>query len=394
MKRKLFYKEFIGNKVKASIFLVIVTVFLVVIGYLWVDIISEINDRNVADVTMHGKRDEKGYRYIFYEDLEPIREMLYSIEGSNKISVVESITRLIIYVEDINSLNSITYSVRGYDENWMRSHIVLKEGSYPVANNKEVLIGNYFAQMIDVSVGDYIGKDEYTLSSMEHVKIPICLEQNLNNYEFEEYRVTGIIDERMSDFNYSVVLPYIQKDSVLGTNTVELYFSNDDDVKVYRQFIEKIRNSKTSIGFVSENYMLKSNLRSEMILNALFSISFATMIIYLLLIYLCKGIDKKLGLLKSFGIKNRTITRVFAGGISGMVLISFVANIVIIKAICYIRNLQLMKFVGLTVEKYTYDYKVFLIQLAICVLIVLLVWVGIFTRIKSTPPNKCMQKQV
>jgi hypothetical protein len=276
----------------------------------------------------------------------------------------------------------------------MRSHIVLKEGSYPVANNKEVLIGNYFAQMIDVSVGDYIGKDEYTLSSMEHVKIPICLEQNLNNYEFEEYRVTGIIDERMSDFNYSVVLPYIQKDSVLGTNTVELYFSNDDDVKVYRQFIEKIRNSKTSIGFVSENYMLKSNLRSEMILNALFSISFATMIIYLLLIYLCKGIDKKLGLLKSFGIKNRTITRVFAGGISGMVLISFVANIVIIKAICYIRNLQLMKFVGLTVEKYTYDYKVFLIQLAICVLIVLLVWVGIFTRIKSTPPNKCMQKQV
>ena len=40
MKSKLFFKEFIGNKVKASIFLLIVTIFLVVIGYLWVDIIS------------------------------------------------------------------------------------------------------------------------------------------------------------------------------------------------------------------------------------------------------------------------------------------------------------------------------------------------------------------
>ena len=67
MKSKLFFKEFIGNKVKASIFLLIVTIFLVVIGYLWVDIISESNDNNIADVTMYGKRDEQDYGFIMYE---------------------------------------------------------------------------------------------------------------------------------------------------------------------------------------------------------------------------------------------------------------------------------------------------------------------------------------
>lgn len=392
MKSKLFFKEFIGNKVKASIFLLIVTIFLVVIGYLWVDIISESNDSNIADVTMYGKKDEQDYGFIMYENLNQIKDVLYSVEGSEKISVVESITRLIIYVEDINSWNRITYSVKGYDEDWMRNHIALKEGYYPVSGNKEVLIGSFFAQMIDVNVGDYIGEDEYTISNMEHVMIPICLEQNLDNYKIEKYKVVGIIDESMSELNYSVVLPYIQKESTLGTNTAELYFSSDDDVEVYRQFIEELRKANISIGSVSENYLQKSNIRAEIILNALFSISFATMIIYLLLIYLCKGIDKKLGLLKSFGIKNRTITGVFAGGISGMVLISFVANIVIIKAICYMRNVQQMNFVGMKVEKYIYDYRVFLIQLAICTLIVLFVWAGVFARIKSTTPNKCMQK--
>lgn len=392
MKSKLFFKEFIGNKVKASVFLLIVTIFLVVIGYLWVDIISESKNNNVADVTIYGKRNEQGFGFVMYEDLKQIKDVLYSVEGSEKISVIESITRLIIYIEDINSWNRIAYSVKGYDEESMRDHIVLKEGDYPVSDNKEVLIGSFFAQMIGVNVGDYIGEDEYTISNMEHVRIPICLEQNLDNYNIEKYKIVGIIDESMSELNYSVVLPYIQKESTLGTNTAELYFSSDDDVEVYRQFIEELRKANISIGSVSENHLQKSNIRAEIILNAFFSISFATMIIYLLLIYLCKGIDKKLGLLKSFGIKNRTITGVFAGGISGMVLISFVANIVIIKVICYMRNVQLMNFVGMKVEKYIYDYRVFLIQLAICTLIVLFVWAGVFTRIKSTSPNKCMQK--
>lgn len=392
MKGKLFFKEFIGNKVKASIFLLIVTIFLVVIGYLWVDIISGSNNNNVADVTIYGERYGRDFEFVMYEDLSQIKDVLYSVQGSEKISVVESITRLIVYVEDIYSWNRITYSVKGYDEEWMRSHISLKEGYYPISGNKEVLIGSFFAQMIDANVGDYIGEDEYTISNMEHVMIPICLEQNLDNYQLEKYKVVGIIDESMDEFNYSVVLPYIQKESTLGTNTVELYFSSDDDVEVYRQFIDELRKSNVSIGTVSENYVQKSNIRAEIILNTLFSVAFATMVIYLLLIYLCKGIDRKLGLLKSFGIRNRTITGVFAGGISGLVLISFVANIVIIKAICYVRNVQQTNFVGMKVEKYIYDYRVFLIQLAMCALIVLLVWAGIYTRIKSTSPNKCMQK--
>ena len=392
MKGRLFFKEFIGSKVKASVFLLIVTVFLVVIGYLWVNIISENNSNNVADVIMYGKRCEQDYGFIMYEDLNQIGETLYSIEGSENISVVESITRLIIYVEDINSWNRITYSVRGYDEKWIRSHFTLKEGSFPTTGSKEVLIGSLFAQMIGVGIGDYIGEDEYTLSNLEHVMIPISLERDLDNYEIEGYKVVGIIDDSMEELNYSVVLPYLQEDSQLAANTVELYFGSDDDVEVYRQFIEKLRDSNTAIGSVSENYTQKSKISGEIIFNALFSVSFATMIIYLLLIYLCKGIDRKLGLLKSFGIKNRTITGVFAGGITCMVGIAFLVNIVIIKAICYMRNYQQSSFIGLKIEKYTYDYRVFLIQLALCAIIVLLVWGGVFIRIKSTSPNKCMQK--
>lgn len=391
MKRRLFVKEFIGSKRKICFFSLIVTFFLVIVGLVWIDLITNSTSSNEADVIICGELNELKYGFKLYEAIPETLEAS-KIMDENTVQVVPCVTRCIISVQSIYSLNEVMCTVKGYEEQFIRNQLVFAQGRAPKTGAKEVALGNYMAQMLHVSVGDVIGEGEYEIAGMGHVGIALTLEDNLENFESQGYTVVGIVDENLSEVNYSVIMPYSADDTSIIPNTLEFYFKEDAAIDSYRAFIDTCRNKEIDMGSVSERFVLKNNMKSQMAVSIGISALLSFVVIYLLVSYLSKGIGKKLGLLKSFGIKNSTVTKIFSGGLSILVGISYFFNVALVNVICYSRNKQLSKFLGFEVHKYIYNINVYLMQLGLGVMFVVIVWGFIFWRIKTTSPNACMIK--
>lgn len=391
MTYKLFIREFIGSIKRMILFCSIIVIFLTVVGLMWINMSVNNISSNEPDVVIHGQRDEDEYGYQLYDSISDIISAAQVMDKDN-VNVVASIERNIISIQNGNSLSNIMCTVKGYDESFINNQIIFSKGRGPKSNGKEVALGNNIAQMLHVSVGDTIGKEEVEIAGIDGIGIAFTLKTDVEDYQYEDYTVVGIIDENLKDFSYSFLIPYSKAESAIIPNTLELYFKNDAAINDYISFIKLSEEEQISIPSVSERFERKKTLKSQTIMNMLFIVLFSIFILYLLIAYLCKGLGRKLGLLKSLGITNKTIVKMFAGGLSVLVGLAYLISIVLINITCYMQNMQLSDLVGYSVNRYIYSLKVYIIQFGLSCILIIWVWGVIFWIIKITSPKLSMSK--
>lgn len=391
MSYKLFVREFIGSRKKLIIISSIILVFLTVVGLMWINMSVNSVSGNEADVVICGQRDDNAYGFKLYDSIENIVSAA-QVMDKNNVNVVASVERNIISIQNGNSLSNITCMVKGYDEGFIDNQIVFSKGRGPESDKKEIAIGSNMAKMLGVSVGDSIGENEVEIAGIDGIGLAFTLESDVENYEYENYKVVGIIDENLKDFSYSFLIAYDEAQSTIIPNTLELYFKNEDAINEYKNFIDLCEKKQIAIPSVSERFETKKNIKSQMLMNMIFVTIFSIVVLYLLIAYLCKGIERKLGLLKSFGITNKTIVSIFAGGLSFLVVIAYIISIVLIHIICYIQNTQLSNLVGYAVNRYKYSLNVYMVQLGLCCILICCVWGIIYWIIKTTSPKLSMSK--
>lgn len=391
MKYKLFIKEYIGSVKKMILFSSIVVIFLTAVGLMWINMLVNSTSNSEADVIICGQRDEYSYGFKLYDSIPDII-LAAQVMDKDYIDVVPSVTRNIISIQNGNSLQNVMCTVKGYDEHFIKKQFVFTKGREPKPEKKEVALGSNIAQMLNISVGDTIGESEVEIAGIDGVGIALTLESDLEDFQFENYTVVGIIDENLKDLSYSFLIPYSESDSSIIPNTLELYFKNDAAINEYKDFIEVCSKNQISIPNVSERFETKKNIKNQTMMSMFVIVIFSIFIIYLLIAYLCKGIGRKLGLLKSFGIKNSTIVKMFAGGLSVLVGVSYVISVVFVNVICYFQNMQLSELLGYSVNRYAYTLRVYTVQFVLSCVFVLWVWGIIYWKIKTTSPKLCMSK--
>lgn len=305
----MFVREFIGSRKKLVIISSIILVFLTVVGLMWINMSVNSVSGNEADVVICGQRDDNAYGFKLYDSIENIVSAA-QVMDKNNVNVVASIERNIISIQNGNSLSNITCMVKGYDEGFIDNQIVFSKGRGPESDKKEIAIGSNMAKMLGVSVGDSIGENEVEIAGIDGIGLAFTLESDVENYEYENYKVVGIIDENLKDFSYSFLIAYDEAQSTIIPNTLELYFKNEDAINEYKNFIDLCEEKQIAIPSVSERFETKKNIKSQMLMNMIFVTIFSIVVLYLLIAYLCKGIERKLGLLKSFGITNKTIVSI------------------------------------------------------------------------------------
>ena len=177
MKYRLFVKEFIGSRKKMILFIFIVTMFLVAVGVMSVNLIANVTSNNEADVIICGRRDDNAFGYKLYD---PIPEIIEASKGisADKIKVVPCISRCVISIQNGNSLGSVMCTIKGYEEQFISERFVFFKGRAPKCNVNEVVLGSYIAQMLNLSVGDFIGgQTSYEIGGYDGVGIPMTLER-------------------------------------------------------------------------------------------------------------------------------------------------------------------------------------------------------------------------
>ena len=201
MSYKLFVREFIGSRKKLIIISSIILVFLTVVGLMWINMSVNSVSGNEADVVICGQRDENAYGFKLYDSIENIVSAA-QVMDKNNVNVVASIERNIISIQNGNSLSNITCMVKGYDEGFIDNQIVFSKGRGPESDKKEIAIGSNMAKMLGVSVGDSIGENEVEIAGIDGIGLAFTLESDVEKYEYENYKVVGIIDENLKDFSY------------------------------------------------------------------------------------------------------------------------------------------------------------------------------------------------
>lgn len=389
---RIFYKEFLGGAWKTILFIFVTTVLFSVIGFLWIEQDVEKLKEKMSDASISGVA-TKDFSIKMYDPISDVIT-LSNEYGDDSLIFVPSVTRMIASVENVYTGNNALYTIKGYEEEDLKQRFVYTEGRAPSLNSKEVALGYYMAQTLGKSVGDTLKDESVILADGMEVKIFAGLEEkpDFSKSTWPEVTVTGIVDENIGDVAYSIIMPYDKVSSDILPNVIDIYFKDSLSIDEYRSFIDRCIEKKAGIGRIEDRFVVKENARTKRFVTGIEIMLFSATTILLLMMYLCRGMGKKIGLLKSFGILNSDIYLVFSGWLSLFVMIAYSLGVIIVSWGCWLRNQGLSAFYGFDIRRYAYNFDVYMMQAEVGLLLIALVWLYIIRYTRYISPNLCMRK--
>ena len=218
----------------------------------------------------------------------------------------------------ISNNNSKGVMLRGYDDNFLNEKHFLYEkiikGKIFVDNMNDVVIGYALANYLDLDIGDKI-----------KLAIPKTDKTILGNIpRFKTLNITGIFNLGMYEYDYNFVFThsYIANKLTLveadNFNQLEIFISDPNFIESTKEIVDKIiiKNGLNlySTSWKENNAILINALNVEknvMFLILTLIIVVASMNIVSGLVIFVKEKDKDIGILKTIGLSNISLIKIF-----------------------------------------------------------------------------------
>lgn len=340
----------------------------------------------LPDLELYGKVDQDGkFRYKMYNTIPGATQFVNSkLVGNN--DVYEGVCRNVSTEGYSNLLFTIKYRVLGFEQEYfnkvLSSH--LKEGRLPEQGKDEVVLGAYAQLYYDASIGEYL-------------KVPVTLKEEFTEEDFGTYKVVGILKDNVDYLRGDILLDketFFDKESPVEENFILLYLDTKNAIENI-ETIQKERNymyKEYEVDQINSFYSQKAGSKYDSIVNSIIAGLIGTAMILLLLLYVMKGLAKKIGTLKSLGISTNKIVWSIGGGLTTLVAISTVISFLLTYASKTYLNNSIEQRLGYRMELYTISPDVLFSILIVDLMLLLNVIIVITVRCKFTSPRNAMLK--
>ena len=386
MFRKIFINVFFEKK---RILISIMTIITALLSYVGIQVAYYSNKASILsspDFVVYGQGDIYGSKgYELFNETYGLRNDTKEVLG-NDIKVYDMVVRNIVTKSCSGFFQKIDYWIYGLDDSFFNDIIKkeLKEGRLPDKNKNEAVIGSYAANYFKLKVGDKI-------------KIPITLNKDMNEKDNEKYIVTGIINENADFFKSGIFISkntFEKENGMVKENAVIGYFKEASSINKYKVSYSKLNElfKKYNIGTISENFHNKMDIKRNIIFNIFSVFLVITVILSLIILYLMKGIKKKIGLLKALGVSDKYILKVFIGGLAIVLIVSTIlSTIITLLATIYI-NKSISSFLGFNIHLISVNSIVLEVEAAIMAIQIVIIYILIKIISSRISPIDSMTK--
>lgn len=387
MKKNIFIHEFIGAKSKLYRLTFIMTFVFVLISLSTTFIIVNNNMNHSADIELYGTDVSRTLTYNMYQDIQPVYEFFTNEEYLDYFDVYPAIYRF-CFSNYVSPLTNVQFDIYAYGDDYLNHYLKdnVISGRLP-ENNSEVVVGAHFQKYFDLKVGDTIGDKFLTLNSPGAIMFNISLDESKEI--FDAFKITGVIaDEKL---NFSIVRRF---DESFIPNQLLIYYKNSTSDIKYHEAIQAAKELGLNklIGHEINNYSVKMNHDLRQIMSYSM-IAFLFLIMLLLCImYIMKGTNKKIGILKALGIEDRVIISILANGFLKLLVKSLIFAVVISNIIYFLLNLTVNNYYGFAINTYGYSWTSFVIQTSFSLLSYLAILIMIKYRTLWIKPKECITK--
>lgn len=386
MYRNIFVREFMGTKLRMarlSVIMIMVYVLLSISLSLFLDNKAM---NNVADVELRGTNKSSEITYEMYNDIDPIFNFFTEMDDNNDFNIYPVISRTLVTMQ-VSPLKKVDLTIQAYEDKYLKDHLINKliEGRLP-ENSKEIIIGGYFQKHYDLKVGDLLGSTVLQGTSGLSMLFNISL---YDNNTFEDYKIVGVISD--DDLNFSIVRQY---DGNIKPNRMFIYFNNNHSYKKYTEIAELAAEQglNSLIGGQKDNYIIKKNASLNYIMTTVYiSLLFITILMFTIM-YIMKGTNRKIGILKALGIQDKVIIKIFANGFYILLTFSMLISVIIVNIIFYFMNKSINNFYGFDVNTYQYSWNIIITKIIYSLICYVMILVLIKLRTLMVTPKECITK--
>lgn len=381
MAKKIFVNIFFEKRNMLVLYIVIVTMFTMFLGVQSIFIGKQVEETLYPDIIVNGAMDEDGVmRYKLYNDIGNVPEEIERRLG-DKVDTQSAVVRNLLTISD--NFNNVEYRVYGMnDQDIEKLNKYIKSGKAPQSGKKEVLIGSYAARYYGFNIGD---------------KLSMGITLNKDNMDSQEgeYTVSGILSDNIDYFKGSMIISkdsWCQENEQVEDNIILFYLGSDKEYKDTVDVISSLQDEAASMLNILNNYAgtsaTKKSLTSSIVVICIVSM----LVIILLFFFLMRGMVKKIGLLKALGLPEKSITKIFSGGLIMITIIAVAASILCEYGVVTYLNSEATKFYGFEVVEYSINKYAIISVLALNILNMLTATVTITWLGKRVSPRDAMVK--
>lgn len=204
---------------------------------------------------------------------------------------------------------NVTFRIYGSEKNFFeRFEGQLAYGTLPHEGKREVLVGNNAASYYHLNVGDVIN---------EKVELDI----GTGN---EEYIVSGIMEEDDRYFGNGF---YLLKENfhsfreIPEDNMVMIYASGKQTYKKIAGSLDKL-NAEKAFGTYVDNFKVKASEKNKFAVNIAYASIGSLLVLELVYLYISKGLEKKVGIIKALGIPDSRVLIICCLGFAVLVILT------------------------------------------------------------------------
>ncbi len=363
MYKRLFINVFFEKKKVLLFFFVILMVVFTYVGVKVVLVDNSLSKVASPDIVVYGALDNNIMGFKYYNPIGGMSDEFKSTDEKDELKVYGMVSRNIQYVQDVQTLREINYTICGVEETFLENEIKkhVKNGRLPKDGEKEAIIGGSAARFYDVAIGDKLN-------------IPVTLVEDFSGEDILQYTVVGILDDRVDYFTGTTFISKETFETInnagIPENMMMVYFKGLLGQAEYQSIIEKLNDisPKYQMGGMNTNYYIKYNAMRNSIIDIIVFLVSGVFIIFLLVLYLMKGITKKVGLLKALGLLDKYMLKAFAGGLGIVICISMLISFALIIFINMYLNHSVSQFLGYSVTPYSVGRYVYLLILLVAVI--------------------------
>lgn len=238
----------------------------------------------------------------------------------------------------------------------------LEQGTIPKQGKQEVLLGYNAALYYQLEVGDLINE-----------KMPFDI-----GTDKENYIVSGILGKEYGYFRngfYLLKENYQVLNRMPKDNMIMIYTSNGKDYKEMTDVIYELKSKDNVLTYV-DNYKAKASEKNKPLKDFALVIAECLLFLDLLYLFMSRGLEKKVGIIKALGIPDRKVLIISGTGFAVLIIFALIMIFGLSLTLLNIRSDLL-----------------FLLTLAIGIAAFLILFIQITLKYKRITPYVSIQKK-
>jgi len=373
--KKIFINIFFEKKRILVAFVSIFTLLLLYSGVQLIFLTQQSAQVAIPDFQINGRVGDDGvFYYHMYNDMDGLSDDVKKLVG-NDMRIYGVTVRNLLTMEDAKTFQKIYYMVYGVEDAFFSNEFenCLKSGKLPKPGEKEAVIGSYAARYFKVNVGDKLD-------------VGVTLNKEIKDSDSMQYVVSGILNDNIEYFKGGI---FISKETFEKNNNTEVkenlllsYFKDSNSIKTYDRINKDLMdlNQKYKFGSISVNYEQKYNIKKNIIITIVSVLCISSVILFLLISYLLKGIT------------DGYITKTFVGGLALIILISTVFAVIGVNVAKILLNQSVSSFLGYQVEQFFVSQYIYLLLLSLGLALFIMVYLMIKLTSSRISPRDAMLK--